>query len=585
MDFLRWDTPLQAVTILLITLLCVYFVFLQPPKNTTVALEVEFKDVNFISNDDIDTILKPFGLEADREKGSIDNASPQYVSGKFTVRPQKDITKTLADIDSKAIENSFKDYFGRIQTFSCNVADSTISVEVEKTLALDRKLRRALEDYKLSNSFISHDPANLLKITINAGKIEAGSRVEIEKTFKEKIGSVVSFRAVDKGTRVKLGLDLRSGTHLRLQLLPNPEVGIKEITPQIMEQTIMVLDKRINELGTFEPIIQPQGDNSIIVDLPEVQDPQAAIEIIQKSAFLEFKEQSATDPSGWKTVMTGDKIKNAQMSLVNGPHVGFELTPEGSKQFAEITERNIKKPIAIFFDGELISAPVVQNVISTGSGQITMGGGDDLKKKEEEALSLARYLRAGALPVPLKIVENQLVGPTLGKESLDRSLHAGIIGLAVVCIFMVFVYRIPGFLADMALIFYALVLMACFTEYGFVLTLPGIAGFILSIGMAVDANVLIFERLREELWEGKTIPQAISTAFHRAWTAVLDSHVTTFIGAIVMYYYGSSSVKGFGLTLALGTFVSLITAVFVTRVFIDLISKNKIVNSRWLYGE
>ncbi|MEQ8223980.1 MAG: preprotein translocase subunit SecD, partial [Candidatus Eremiobacterota bacterium] len=481
MDFLRWDTPLQAVTILLITLLCVYFVFLQPPKNTTVALEVEFKEVNFISNDDIDTILKPFGLEVDREKGSIDNASPQYVSGKFTVRPQKDVTKTLADIDSKAIENSFKDYFGRIQTFSCTVAESTISVEVEKTLALDRKLRRALEDYKLSNSFISHDPANILKITINAGKIEAGSRVEIEKTFKEKIGSVISFRAVDKGTRVKLGLDLRSGTHLRLQLLPNPEVGIKEITPQIMEQTIMVLDKRINELGTFEPIIQPQGDNSIIVDLPEVQDPQAAIEIIQKSAFLEFKEQSATDPSGWKTVMTGDKIKNAQMSLVNGPHVGFELTPEGSKQFAEITERNIKKPIAIFFDGELISAPVVQNVISTGSGQITMGGGDDLKKKEEEALSLARYLRAGALPVPLKIVENQLVGPTLGKESLDRSLHAGIIGLAVVCIFMVFVYRIPGFLADLALIFYALVLMACFTEYGFVLTLPGIAGFILSI--------------------------------------------------------------------------------------------------------
>jgi len=583
MDFLRWDTPLQAVTILLITLLCVYFVFLQPPKNTTVALEVEFKDVNFISNDDIDTLLKPFGLEVDREKGSIDNTSPQYVSGNFVVRPQKDVKKNLADIDSKAIENSFKDYFGRVQTFSYN--DATISVQIEKTLALDRKLRKALEDYKLSNSFISHDSANILKITINAGKIPAGSRAEIEKSFKEKVGSLVSFKATEKGTRVKLGLDLRSGTHLRLQLLPNPEVGITDITPQIMEQTIMVLDKRINELGTFEPIIQPQGDNSIIVDLPEVQDPQAAIEIIQKSAFLEFKEQSATDPSGWKTVMTGDKIKNAQMSLVNGPHVGFELTTEGSKQFAEITERNIKKPIAIFFDGELISAPVVQNVISTGSGQITMGGGGDLKKNEEEALSLARYLRAGALPVPLKIVENQLVGPTLGKESLEKSLHAGIIGLSVICIFMVFVYRIPGLLADIALIFYALVLMACFTEYGFVLTLPGIAGFILSIGMAVDANVLIFERLREELWDKKEVQQAINTAFHRAWTAVLDSHVTTFIGAVVMYYYGSSSVKGFGLTLALGTFVSLITAVFVTRVFVDLLSKNKIVNSRWLYGE
>jgi preprotein translocase subunit SecD len=570
---------MQAVIVILITLLCVYFVFLQPPKNTTVSLEVEFKEVNFVTNDDIDTILKPFGLEVDREKGSINNTSPQYVSGKFVVRPK------LSGIDGKAIENAFKDYFGRLQSFSSNETDNTISVDIEKNLALDRKLRKSLEDYKLSNSFISHDADNLLKVTINAGKIPAGSRTEIEKVFKEKIGSIVSFKAEEKGTRVKLGLDLRSGTHLRLQLLPNPDVGIKEITPQIMEQTIMVLDKRINEIGTFEPIIQPQGDNSIIVDLPEVQDPQAAIEIIQKSAFLEFKEQSATDPSGWKTVMTGDKIKSAQMSLVNGPHVGFELTPEGSKQFAEITEKNIKKPIAIFFDGELISTPVVQSVIATGSGQITMGGGPDLKKNEDEALSLARYLRAGALPVPLKIVENQLVGPTLGKESLEKSLYAGIIGLIVVCAFMIFVYRIPGLLADIALIFYALVLMACFTEYGFVLTLPGIAGFILSIGMAVDANVLIFERLREELWDGKTVPKAVSTAFHRAWTAVLDSHVTTFIGAIVMYYYGSSSVKGFGLTLALGTFVSLITAVFVTRVFIDLISKNKIVNSRWLYGE
>jgi len=579
MDFFRWDTPMQAVIVILITLLCVYFVFLQPPKNTTVSLEVEFKEVNFVTNDDIDTILKPFGLEVDREKGSINNTSPQYVSGKFVVRPK------LAGMDGKAIENAFKDYFGRLQSFSSNETDNTISVDIEKNLALDRKLRKSLEDYKLSNSFISHDADNLLKVTINAGKIPAGSKTEIEKVFKEKIGSIVSFKAEEKGTRVKLGLDLRSGTHLRLQLLPNPDVGIKEITPQIMEQTIMVLDKRINELGTFEPIIQPQGDKSIIVDLPEVQDPQAAIEIIQKSAFLEFKEQSATDPSGWKTVMTGDKIKSAQMSLVNGPHVGFELTPEGSKQFAEITEKNIKKPIAIFFDGELISAPVVQSVIATGSGQITMGGGSDLKKSEDEALSLARYLRAGALPVPLKIVENQLVGPTLGKESLEKSLYAGIIGLIVVCAFMIFVYRIPGLLADIALIFYALVLMACFTEYGFVLTLPGIAGFILSIGMAVDANVLIFERLREELWDGKTVPKAVSTAFHRAWTAVLDSHVTTFIGAIVMYYYGSSSVKGFGLTLALGTFVSLITAVFVTRVFVDLISKNKIVNSRWLYGE
>ena len=585
MDFLRWDTPLQTVIVLLITCLCVYFVFFQPVKNKSFSLEVEFKKVNFMTYEEIDEILKNFGMETDKNQGDINDSSPEYVTAKVFINPIKDFKKSFADIDSKALETAFKDFFGRVHSFSVNPEENSLTLEIEKNLALDYKLRRALEQYNLSNSFISHDPANLLKITINCGEISISERGEIRKIFEKNIGEIADYEVKEQGTRIKLGLDLRSGTHLRLQLLPNEEVGIKVITPQIIDQTIMVLDKRINELGTFEPIIQPQGDNSIIVDLPEVQDPKAAIEIIQKSAFLELKEQSTTDPSGWKTVMTGDKIKNAQASFANGAHVAFELTPEGAKQFAEITERNIKKPIAIYFDGEQISAPVVQNVIPNGMGQITMGGGPNIKKNEEEALSLARYLRAGALPVPLKIVENQLVGPTLGKESLDKSLHAGIIGLAVVCVFMIFMYRVPGLMADIALVFYALVILACFTEYGFVLTLPGIAGFILSLGMAVDANVLIFERLREELWEGKTIMSAIKIAFNRAWAAVFDSHVTTFIGAVVMYYYGSSSVKGFGLTLALGTAVSLITAVFVTRVLIDLIAKNKIISSRWLYGE
>jgi len=474
------------------------------------------------------------------------------------------------------------------------------------------------------------------------GKVETEKIYEIKADFKEQVGEFAYAEALDKGTTIKLGLDLRSGTHLRLQLVPYKitqnvvnklkEKGVNaenlepfidkefsekellstlekagynehdaryimdeaciikgvEINADLVNDVIKVLERRINDLGTFEPIIQKQGEDSIIVDLPEVQDPQAAIQIVQKSAFLEFKEKDLSDPSGWKTVMTGDRIKNAKMeihSMGGSPYVSFELTPEGTAEFREITEKNLEKPIAIYFDGNEISAPTVQSVIADGKGIITLGSGRDPQEVQNEALSLARFLRAGALPVPLKVVENQLIGPTLGEESLNKSLYAGILGLVLVCLFMIIVYRVPGVMADIALVFYALVLLACFVEYGFVLTLPGIAGFILSIGMAVDANVLIFERLREELWEGKTIQSAVNIAFHRAWTAVLDTHVTTFVGAVAMYYFGSSSVKGFGLTLALGTVISLVTAVFVTRVFVDLVSRYDLIKSRWLYGE
>jgi len=266
--------------------------------------------------------------------------------------------------------------------------------------------------------------------------------------------------------------------------------------------------------------------------------------------------------------MTGDMLKSAQATYGSGgaPIVSFTLTPAGAKKFAEITERNLGKPLAIFLDGNLISAPEVKSVIPNGEGQIS---GE--KMDEKECQNLARYLRAGALPVPLEIVENQLIGPTLGEESLKKSLHAGLIGLIVVSIFMIIMYRLPGVMADLALIFYGLVLLAFFSTYDVVLTLPGIAGFILSIGMAVDANVLIFERLKEELWAGRTLKNAVSVAFERAFTAVLDTHVTTFIGALVMYYLGSSTIKGFGFTLALGTVVSLVTAVYVTKVLIELL--------------
>lgn len=581
MDFFKWDTPLQAVLVLLITGLCIFLIFFNEPANKSAALNVEFKNVNFVTEDDLNKVLTNFKVKPEEIKVNADD--PQFVTVEAKLLPAENQT-TLPDINKDDLNKSFQDNMGRVRELS--LEGDHLSVSFEKNVILDGKIRNTLKEYGLENSFISHSPDNPMKIEVNCGKVDISVRGEVKDKFAKNIGEISNYEVKENGTAIKLGLDLRSGTHLRLQLLPNKELGITEITPQIVEQTIMVLERRINDMGTFEPIIQKQGDNSIIIDLPEVQDPKAAIEIIQKTAFLEFKEQTPDDPNEWKTVMTGDKIKSAQMELRNGPaYVSFVLTPEGTKLFAEITERNIKKPIAIYFDGKQISAPIVESVIAEGSGRITMGGGQDPKANEDEALKLARFLRAGALPVPIQIVENQLVGPTLGKESLDKSLHAGIIGLVLVCIFMIVVYRVPGLLADIALIFYALVLMACFVEYGFVLTLPGIAGFILSIGMAVDANVLIFERLREELWEGKTVNSAIGSAFHRAWTAVFDTHVTTFIGAVTMYYLGSSSIRGFGLTLALGTAISLITAVFVTRVFVDVVSKNNLVSSRWLYGE
>ena len=798
MNILKWDTPLQTLVVIAITVLCVWFIFFKEPANKSVSLDVEFNQGGFITERDINKVLDDFELKA--EDVTINSEDPQYVSVKFSCKEEYEEGATLIEdtavevveeateetvekpveeaiekpveetvekpaeetvekpaeetvekpaeetvekpaeggtgenpsgegtVESSSeevvtevteetpvevveevteetpvevveevteetpvevveevteetpvevveevteetpvevveevteetpvevagkisdisgqLEDAFFEEFGRISDFL--IENNVVTFKIEKNIVIDYKIRQALKPFNLDNSFISHNPENPLKVTINMGEVSMDMIEDIKDAFADRVGDFDpdSFTATNKGTTVKLGLDLRSGTHLRLQLVSKKEgvdykvtetvlsnlddsgidtdsleplvekefsredfeeflggttytedekkeilsfseVRGTEIDSDLVNDTIQILERRINELGTFEPIIQKQGEDSIIVDLPEVQDPQAAIAIVQKSAFLEFKEQDPSDPSGWKTVMTGDKIASAQMQLNPSPCVSFSLTAEGTSKFAEITEKNLKKPIAIYFDGKQISAPVVQSVIASGHGQITMGG-EDNEQTEKEALELSRLLRAGALPVPLKVVENNLVGPTLGQESLNKSLWAGVMGLVLVCIFMIIVYRVPGVLADIALVFYALVLLACFVEWGFVLTLPGIAGFILSIGMAVDANVLIFERLREELWEGKALQSAINVAFNRAWTAVLDTHVTTFVGAVAMYYFGSSSVKGFGLTLALGTVISLVTAVFVTRVFVDLISKYEVVTSRWFYGE
>lgn len=388
--------------------------------------------------------------------------------------------------------------------------------------------------------------------------------------------------------KIKLGLDLRSGCHLTVRLLSStdPRTGQPRIIDQpIIRQTIAILEKRLNPLGTSEVIIQQEGLDRIVIEIPEETDLQRVEENIKKNAYLDFREQRfnpTTQEMEWKTTkLDGSMLLKAEAGYSGdkNPQVMFEFTKEGAKEFAKITENNIDKPLGIFLDGVLIDAPTVKEPITGGSGVIH-GGSMTI----DDCFNLAVLLNAGALPVPIEIMESMTIGPTLGQESLMKSMWAGIVGLGLVLIFMIAYYMVPGVMANFALIFYTIALLATMVVGDFVLTLPGIAGIILSIGMAVDANILIFERLKEELWEGKSIRSAVETGFKRAFSSILDSHVTTLIGALVLYYLGSSSVKGFGLTLMLGTVLSMITAVFVTRIFVDYLVKNNIFVSKKAFG-
>ncbi|MDQ7821793.1 MAG: protein translocase subunit SecD [Candidatus Eremiobacteraeota bacterium] len=389
---------------------------------------------------------------------------------------------------------------------------------------------------------------------------------------------------------IKLGLDLRSGTHIALQLLPreDPVTGKRtEIDDSIMKVSMEIFEKRLNPEGTQEILIQREGKDRIIIEIPEETDVKKAEDLIKQTGVLEFKEQYidfTTKKQMWRTVLTGSYLKRNGATVnfenISGkPYVAFEFNNEGAKKFAEVTQRNKGQPLGIFFDGKLTDAPIVEEAITGGTGRIS-GGGMDTESCER----LKVLLNAGALPVDVKILESMTVDPMLGKESLNASLIAGFIGLSFVIIFMIAYYRVPGVLADVALVVYTLMLLATMVIWKFVLTLPGIAGIILSIGMAVDANVLIFERLKEELWADKSISNAVDTGFKRAFTSILDGHVTTFIGAMILYFFGASSIKGFGLTLMLGTLWSLFTAVFFTRVFVDFTFLNDLVKNKKLYG-
>jgi preprotein translocase subunit SecD len=409
--------------------------------------------------------------------------------------------------------------------------------------------------------------------------------------------------------KIHLGLDLQGGSRLLLQLYPTAEVP--QINTQVQAQTREVIDRRINGLGVTEPSISNVGTDRILVELPNVKNPDEAERVLKEVAVLEYKivppdvvqkagaaqaalanpnvsakdkaaaeayvAQGAYDASG-RVVYSGKDLKAAQagFSQQGGqPNVLFQ-TKDPAK-FGKLTTANIGKPLGIFLDHRYIEAPIIEGAIFD-SGEIHGSF------TQEQTITLANELNAGALPVTTKIVEKETIGPTLGKVDLIQSMRASMLGLGLVLLFMIAVYRLPGFLADAALAIYVLVMMAILALSHATLTLPGIAGFVLSIGMAVDANVLIFERIKEELWNGKTMRAAVRVGFQRAFSAVFDSHFTTIVGAGVLYSLGTGTVKGFAFTLFWGTVVSLITAVFITRFFVDALVENDIATSPELYG-
>ncbi|PMQ02345.1 MAG: protein translocase subunit SecD [Dictyoglomus sp. NZ13-RE01] len=354
----------------------------------------------------------------------------------------------------------------------------------------------------------------------------------------------------------RLGLDIKGGIRVTLQCQKAPNV---EITDDAVRRTIEVIRNRIDQLGVTEPSLYREGADRIVVELPGIKDPERALEIIGQTALLEFKDEHE------KTILTGSALKDARVEFdqLGQPQVRVEMTPEGAKIFADFTSKNIGKPVIIVLDGKVISSPIIKDAITQGVGVITG------KFTLDEAQKLAILLRAGALPVPVKVVENRTIDPTLGKDTMESAYKAGIIGGILVILFMLIVFRLLGLVADIALILYVILDLAALKLIGATLTLPGIAGIILSIGMAVDANCLIFVRMREEFEKRKTPMASLDAGFRNALRAIIDSNVTTILGALILFYFGTGPVRGFAVTLSIGVALSMFTAITVTRTLLE----------------
>ncbi len=370
---------------------------------------------------------------------------------------------------------------------------------------------------------------------------------------------------------IRQGLDLQGGTHIVMQAEDTEQ---NKVTPEAINQVINIMQKRVNEMGLTEPIIQREGARRIIIELPGERDPKKAIETIGKTAVLEFKDEAGN------VKLNGEDLKDAreQMGQNKQPVVSLQFSEEGGDKFARLTAANVGRHIGIYLDGELLTNPVVNEAITGGAAVITG------QRTLEEAKDLAILLRSGALPVKVSVLEVRTVGPSLGQDSKDKSVLAFTIGLSLVVIFMLLIYRMSGFVADTALLVYVLILLGILYALNATLTLPSIAGIILSIGMAVDANVLIFERFKEEIAAGKILRIAVQSGFKRAFITIFDANMTVIITSCILFFLGSATVKGFAFSLGLGVAVSMFTAITVSRTLLMFLIDANWIHNPWWFG-
>ena len=384
----------------------------------------------------------------------------------------------------------------------------------------------------------------------------------------------------------KLGLDLAGGVHLTMSAdMTNIDEANRD---DALESAKNIVENRINSLGVSEPVIQTaktKDQYRLLVEIPGIKDIDKAVATVKKTAHLEFRTIKADAPPEATLAafpdyfessgLSGSELKRASAQPSQDPQkpgyvVSLAFNPEGAKKFEEITRNNVGRQVAIFLDEEMISAPVVNAVITDGNAII------EGNFTSQAARQLSIELNAGALPTPLKIESQSRVGPTIGSDAIQKSITATIIGLTSIAVFMIFYYRSLGIFAVIALFIYSLITLAVFKLIPVTLTLAGIAGYVLSIGMAVDANILIFERIKEEIRWGKPMHEAFYAGFNRAWSSIRDSNVSSLITTAILFYFGTGSIRGFALTLAIGILVSMFSAITVSRTLLRIFWVRKI---------
>ncbi len=418
----------------------------------------------------------------------------------------------------------------------------------------------------------------------------------------------VPWGGTEGGSRLvetKLGLDLQGGLSVEYQAQCVDDTS-NPGTPKCPTQADMsvirdIMENRVNSTGVAEPVVVTQGTDRVVVELPGVQNVKAVTDLVGQTGRLDFvplpadtygtasapgpqvavKDQPLPVPE--PPLFSGDQVASASIgqSQVGGRAVNFTLRGDGSSKFGQYTSQHIGEFFAITLDSKVITAPSINSAITGGSGQITNDpGGLPL----QEATNLVTVLRYGSLPFPVAVVQSSVVAPTLGDQFLHQSIVAAFIGIGLVLVFMLLHYRLPGVVAGGALLYYTLVVLAIFRLVPVTLTLAGIAGFVLSVGMAVDANILIFERTKEELRLGKPLVSALEAGFNRAWNSILDSNVSSLITASILYWFGSSTIRGFALVLIIGVLVSMFSAITVTRTILRVIVAQDAARKAWLYG-